>query len=134
VDFDSAGIISLLARLIRTSALPGVMKSTGSTPLNRSPGAGWPIHTDEHIDGRLGDFNSCVQEIVQCGRVPKTAMNYAEALVSFFTGITSEANSRDTDKLYIRDCADVHIHTNHCISTVREITNRHWPGTGVVKE
>ena len=48
------------------------------------------------------------------------------------SGITTEVNSRDTDNLYIRDCADVHIHHNHCISSVREITNRHWPGTGVI--
>jgi len=46
--------------------------------------------------------------------------------------LITEVNSRDTDNLYIRECADVHIHDNHCISSVREITDRHWPGTGVI--
>ncbi len=46
--------------------------------------------------------------------------------------ITTEVNSRDSDNLYVRDCADAHIHDNHCISRVREITDRHWPGTGVI--
>ncbi|MDA1137586.1 MAG: right-handed parallel beta-helix repeat-containing protein [Planctomycetota bacterium] len=48
------------------------------------------------------------------------------------TGITTDVNSRDTDNLYIRGCTDVLIHHNHCLSTVREITDRHWPGTGVI--
>lgn len=48
------------------------------------------------------------------------------------TGITSEVNSRDTDNFYIRYCADVHVHRNHCISTVREVTDRHYPGSGVI--
>lgn len=48
------------------------------------------------------------------------------------TGITSEVNSRDTDNFYIRNCGDVHVHHNHCLSTVREITDRHYPGTGVI--
>jgi len=48
------------------------------------------------------------------------------------SGITSEVNSRDTDNFYVRDCANAHIHHNHCLSTVREITDRHWPGTGVI--
>jgi len=46
--------------------------------------------------------------------------------------LTTEVNSRDTDNLYIRECPDVHIQNNHCKSTVREITDRHWPGTGVI--
>ena len=48
------------------------------------------------------------------------------------TGITTDVNSRDTDNFYIRDCGNVHIHHNQFISTVREIADRHWPGTGVV--
>jgi len=47
-------------------------------------------------------------------------------------GITTEVNSRDSDNLYIRNCSNVHIHHNHYISRVREITDRHWPGTGVI--
>jgi len=46
--------------------------------------------------------------------------------------LITEVNSRDTDNLYLRECADVHLHDNQCISSVREITNRHWPGTGVI--
>lgn len=48
------------------------------------------------------------------------------------SNITTEVNSRDTDNIYIRDCADVRI--QHCvfISHVREITNRHYPGTGLI--
>lgn len=46
--------------------------------------------------------------------------------------ITTEVNSRDTDNLYIRECADVDIHDNYCVSRVREITDRHYPGTGVI--
>ncbi|MHC4716877.1 MAG: right-handed parallel beta-helix repeat-containing protein [Planctomycetota bacterium] len=46
--------------------------------------------------------------------------------------VTTEVNSRDTDNLYVRECSDVRIHHNHCISRVREITNRHYPGTGVI--
>lgn len=48
------------------------------------------------------------------------------------SNVTTEVNSRDTDNLYIRECVDVHIHDNHCISKVREITDRHYPGTGVI--
>jgi len=48
------------------------------------------------------------------------------------SNVTTEVNSRDTDNLYIRECADVDIHDNHCISKVREITDRHYPGTGVI--
>ncbi|MFW6107530.1 MAG: hypothetical protein ACOC8A_02455, partial [bacterium] len=46
--------------------------------------------------------------------------------------IATEVNSRDTDNFYIRDCGDVAIHHNRFASTVREITDRHWPGTGVI--
>jgi hypothetical protein len=46
--------------------------------------------------------------------------------------VVTEVNSRDSDNLYIRDCAEVDVHDNHCTSTVREITDRHWPGTGVI--
>lgn len=48
------------------------------------------------------------------------------------SNVTTEVNSRDTDNLYIRECADIQIHDNHCISKVREITDRHYPGTGVI--
>ena len=48
------------------------------------------------------------------------------------SNVTTEVNSRDTDNLYIRECADVHLHDNHCVSRVREITDRHYPGTGVI--
>ncbi|MFQ5808056.1 MAG: hypothetical protein ACE5JM_00435 [Armatimonadota bacterium] len=48
------------------------------------------------------------------------------------TGITSDVNSRDTDNLYIRNSGDVNVHDNRCISTVQEITDRHYPGTAVI--
>ena len=47
-------------------------------------------------------------------------------------GVTTDVNSRDTDNLYLRDCGDVNLHHNRCTSTVTEVTDRHWPGTGII--
>jgi hypothetical protein len=47
-------------------------------------------------------------------------------------GVTTEVNSRDSNNVHVLYCKSGEIAGNHCISTVREITNRHWPGTQVI--
>ena len=46
--------------------------------------------------------------------------------------IASEVHSRDSDSFHLRGCSDVNVHHNHFVSKVRRVTNRHWPGTGVI--
>ena len=48
------------------------------------------------------------------------------------SGVTTEVNSRDSNNIHILYCKGGEIANNHCISTVKEITNRHWPGTQVI--
>ncbi len=48
------------------------------------------------------------------------------------TGVTTQVNSRDTNNVHVLYCKQGEIANNRCISTVREITNRHWPGTQVI--
>ena len=47
-------------------------------------------------------------------------------------GLTTEVNSRDSNNIHVLYCKSGEIANNHCISTVSEITNRHWPGTQVI--
>jgi len=44
----------------------------------------------------------------------------------------TQVRSRDSDNFYIRSCGSVRIHHNDCISTVKEVSNRHYPGQDVI--
>jgi hypothetical protein len=48
------------------------------------------------------------------------------------TGVTTEVNSRDSNNIHVLYCKGGEIAGNHCVSTVREISDRHWPGTQVI--
>jgi len=48
------------------------------------------------------------------------------------TGVTTEVNSRDSNNVHVLYCKRGEIAGNHCISSVCEVTDRHYPGTQVI--
>ena len=48
------------------------------------------------------------------------------------TNLTIEVNSRDTNNINVIYSGRGEIAHNHCISTVKEVTDRHWPGTQLI--
>jgi len=49
------------------------------------------------------------------------------------SGTTTDVNSRDTNNIHVLYAKQGEIADNHCVSTVSEITDRHWPGTQVIQ-